>query len=130
MAARLPLLLRGHSKSDGASFVVVPASDGKTAHWTATDGSGCTCLGFDRRGTCAHAIAAQLVIERQRPTRPAEDVADHLARLQAELAERKRTLRLIGFLEGEEHEDPTYSKLLEQIERVSATLAEWQRIAA
>ena len=29
------------------------------ADWTAIDGSGCTCLGYQRRGLCTHSIAAK-----------------------------------------------------------------------
>src|SRR5689334_21355741 len=38
-----------------------------TAHWTAIDGSGCTCIGYQRRGLCTHAIAARTLYERQMP---------------------------------------------------------------
>lgn len=55
----------GTSKKTGQRFYVVPASNRMTAHWTALDGSGCTCIGYQRRGTCTHAIAAQTLHQRQ-----------------------------------------------------------------
>jgi hypothetical protein len=58
---------------------------------------------------------------RQLSTRLVETAIDYPARLQAEVAE--QSFRLVGWLQGEEHEDSKYSKLLEQIERVTATLA-------
>jgi len=61
LAAQMPLFSRGRSKVTGQPFIIVPASTPSVAHWTATDGSGCTCIGFQRRGTCTHAIAAQIV---------------------------------------------------------------------
>lgn len=74
-AAKLSLLLptfsRGHSKLTGQVFYVVPASNRLTAHWTAVDGSGCTCLGYQRRGLCTHAIAAKTLHERQQRPAPA-----------------------------------------------------------
>jgi hypothetical protein len=45
----------------------VPASNRLAAHWAAIDGSGCTCLGYQRRGTCTHSIAARTVHDRQQP---------------------------------------------------------------
>lgn len=55
----------GTSKVTGQRFYVVPATKPLTAHWTAVDGSGCTCIGFNRRGTCTHAIAARMRAEQQ-----------------------------------------------------------------
>lgn len=55
---------RGRSKQTGQEFYVVPASNRLTAHWTAVDGSGCTCLGHQRRGTCTHSIAARTRYDR------------------------------------------------------------------
>jgi hypothetical protein len=68
LADLLPTFSRGTSKVTGERFIVVPASNRLTAHWTAVDGSGCTCLGYQRRGTCTHSIAAKLVHDRQQPT--------------------------------------------------------------
>ena len=70
LAELLPTFSRGTSKLTGQRFIVVPASNRLTAHWTAVDGSGCTCLGYQRRGTCTHAIAAKLVADRQQPAAP------------------------------------------------------------
>ena len=70
LAELLPTLSRGRSKVDGRPFYVVPASNRISAHWTALDGSGCTCLGFQRRGTCTHGIAARTVHERQQSPAP------------------------------------------------------------
>jgi hypothetical protein len=67
LAELVPTFSRGTSKVTGERFIVVPASNRMTAHWTAVDGSGCTCLGYQRRGTCTHAIAAKLVHDRQQP---------------------------------------------------------------
>ena len=64
----LPTLSRS-SKVTGQRFYVVPASNRMTAHWTALDGSGCTCLGYQRRGTCTHSIAARTLHDRQRRRR-------------------------------------------------------------
>src|SRR4051812_19435748 len=61
----LGTLSTGTSKLTGQCFYVVPASNGMTAHWTAIDGTGCTCLGYQRRGLCTHAIAARTIHERQ-----------------------------------------------------------------
>ena len=58
---------QGTSKATGQRFYVVPASNRMAAHWTALDGSGCTCLGYQRRGTCTHAIAAKTLRDRQQP---------------------------------------------------------------
>src|SRR5215216_3610612 len=58
---------RGTSKVTGERFYVVPASNRMTAHWTALDGSGCTCIGYQRRGTCTHAIAAKMLHTAKRP---------------------------------------------------------------
>lgn len=63
----LGTLSTGASKLTGQRFYVVPASNGMTAHWTAIDGTGCTCLGFQRRGLCTHQIAARALYERQAP---------------------------------------------------------------
>lgn len=68
LAEQLATLSRGRSKETGQTFYVVPASNRMTAHWTATDGTGCTCQGFQRRGTCTHSIAAADVHKRQQPT--------------------------------------------------------------
>ena len=63
----LGTLSAGTSKLTGQRFYVVPASNRLTAHWTAVDGSGCTCLGYQRRGLCTHQIAARTLYERQQP---------------------------------------------------------------
>jgi hypothetical protein len=72
LAALLPTLSRGRSKETGVSFYVVPSSNRMTAHWTAVDGSGCTCVGYQRRGTCTHALAAASVERSRRQTPGAE----------------------------------------------------------
>jgi hypothetical protein len=65
LAELLSTCSRGRSKLNGQPFYVVPSSNRLSAHWTAVDGSGCTCQGFQRRGTCTHAIAAGLVAAQQ-----------------------------------------------------------------
>src|SRR4051812_18930562 len=86
LAELLPTFSRGRSKVTGQPFIVVPASNKMTAHWTAVDGTGCTCLGYQRRGTCTHAIAAQLVHDR-RPAPSVDASAALLAKLEADHAE-------------------------------------------
>ena len=53
---------RGRSKVDGREFWVIQGSTGH-AHWTALDGSGCTCRGFYYRGACSHSLAARRRME-------------------------------------------------------------------
>ena len=62
LAERLLTFSRGTSKQTGQAFYVVPASNCLSAHWTAIDGSGCTCLGFQQRGTCTHQLACLPVL--------------------------------------------------------------------
>ena len=57
--------LTGRSKMNGRPFFVIPGSKG-VAHWTAADGSGCTCRGFRFRGRCSHALAVQMIGEGSR----------------------------------------------------------------
>ena len=71
LADLMPTFSRGRSKQTGQPFIVVPASNRMTAHWTAVDGSGCTCLGYQRRGLCTHAIAAKTLADRQDADRTA-----------------------------------------------------------
>ncbi len=51
--------VRGRRRSDSRAFYLFPSSDGRTAYYTAIDGSGCTCKGYLWRGVCSHAVAAQ-----------------------------------------------------------------------
>ena len=51
--------LAGRAKANGRPFYVIPGSKG-VAHWTAADGSGCTCRGFRFRGTCSHVVAVTM----------------------------------------------------------------------
>lgn len=71
LVEQLATFSTGRSKRTGQRFYVVPASNRMTAHWTALDGSGCTCIGYQRRGTCTHAIAARTIHERQAQPAPA-----------------------------------------------------------
>jgi hypothetical protein len=120
LAELVPLMSRGRSKETGQPFIVVPASNRLTAHWTAVDGSGCTCLGYQRRGTCTHAIAAKIVHDRQAQPAPApkKSYADLFPECSApgcsELVERKGAL--------------CYPCSSEQVRRVDAA-ARQQRIA-
>jgi hypothetical protein len=77
LAQALPLLPRGRSKETGQPFYVVPSTTAPllVAHWTAVDGSGCTCTGFDRRGICTHSIAAGIVARAARQVASAEHAA-------------------------------------------------------
>ena len=59
--------LTGRAKADGRPFYVIPGSKG-VAHWTAADGSGCTCRGFAYRGQCSHVLAVRLRRRRKRAT--------------------------------------------------------------
>jgi hypothetical protein len=63
LAEALPFLPRGRSKETGQAFYVVPSTTAPllVAHWTELDGTGCTSIGFDRRGVCTHSIAAGIV---------------------------------------------------------------------
>lgn len=64
LAGQLATFSRGRSKRTGQAFYIVPGSKKGTAHWTALDGSGCTCQGFNGpRGTCTHVMAAQAVAQ-------------------------------------------------------------------
>src|SRR4051794_35428941 len=67
LVSQLASFSTGTSKLTGQHFYVVPASNRLTAHWTAIDGSGCTCIGYQRRGLCTHAIAAATLYQRQQP---------------------------------------------------------------
>jgi hypothetical protein len=75
LAELLSTCSRGRSKLNGQPFYVVPSSNRLSAHWTAVDGSGCTCQGFQRRGTCTHSIAAGLVAAQQAEADAATRVA-------------------------------------------------------
>jgi hypothetical protein len=58
LAALVPMMSKGCSKATGQAFVIVPGSVPTIAHWaTAT---GCTCVGFQRRGVCTHSLAVKL----------------------------------------------------------------------
>ena len=82
LAAEPERWLTGRSKASGRPFFVIPGSKG-VAHWTAADGSGCTCRGFAYRGQCSHVLAVQLRQDRERaarqvpgaryPVRPTDD---------------------------------------------------------
>src|SRR4051794_26538649 len=93
LAELLPTFSRGRSKVTGQPFIVVPASNRLTAHWTAVDGSGCTCIGYQRRGLCTHAIAAKLVAESERPAPSPDASAALLAKLEAAHVEHTRRLK-------------------------------------
>ncbi len=83
--ASAPRWLKIRRKADGTKFYVIPGSKG-VAHWTATDGSGCTCKGYRYRGTCSHVLAVRefLAVERPAPA-PAESREQQIARLRREL---------------------------------------------
>ncbi len=65
LAAEPERWLTGRSKANGRRFFVIPGSEG-IAHWTAADGSGCTCRGFAYRGQCSHVLAVKLRQDRER----------------------------------------------------------------
>ena len=61
--------LTGRSKVSGRPFFVIPGSKG-VAHWTAADGSGCTCRGFAYRGQCSHVLAVKARHAAERAAQP------------------------------------------------------------
>ena len=62
LVAQASTWARGRSKVDGSGFFIVPASDGKSAHWSSP--LGCTCRGHRERGICTHQLACQ-ILQRQ-----------------------------------------------------------------
>lgn len=72
LADLVPTFSTGRSKRNGVHFVIVPGTQPGTAHWS--NGLGCTCEGFRRRGTCTHSLAVSLAHQRvetaQRPVLP------------------------------------------------------------
>ena len=68
LAELVPTFTKGRAK-DGIHFVIVPSSDDPLHKGHRTNGLGCTCQGFDRNGTCTHALAVSLVRQRQEAAR-------------------------------------------------------------
>jgi hypothetical protein len=58
IAALVPTFHMGRSKRDGTPFVIVPGSTPTVAHWATS--YGCTCVGFQRRGTCTHQLGVKI----------------------------------------------------------------------
>ena len=58
LAALVPLMSKGRSKRTGQHFVIVPGTTPTVAHWAAA--TGCTCVGFQRRGVCTHSLAVRI----------------------------------------------------------------------
>src|SRR5215208_5666951 len=68
LAELVPTFTKGRAK-DGIHFVIVPSSDDPLHKGHRTNGLGCTCVGFDRNGTCTHQRAVALVRQRQEAAR-------------------------------------------------------------
>jgi len=68
LAELVPTFTKGRAK-DGIRFVIVPSSDDLLHKGHRTNGLGCTCQGFDRNGTCTHALAVAMVHQRQEADR-------------------------------------------------------------
>lgn len=62
LAELVPTFPRGRSR-DGIQFVIVPGSVPNVGH--RTNGLGCTCLGYDKRGVCTHALAVSIHTTRE-----------------------------------------------------------------
>ena len=52
LAELVPLLPKGRDKQTGIHYVTFPSSDDPIRKGHNTNGIGCSCEGFDRRGTC------------------------------------------------------------------------------
>jgi hypothetical protein len=126
LAEQMALMSRGRSKETGQPFIVVSASNRMTAHWTAVDGTGCTCLGYQRRGICTRAIAAKIVHDRQATGRPepsATDSAALLAKLQADQAAHTKRLRALGYTPDEYIENGVWAQRAEMIATLAARVS-------
>lgn len=64
--------LRGTSRRNGRSFLIVPASNGSAAWYVSFEA--CTCPGFRNRSVCAHNEAVKIA-ERRRMTELAAEAA-------------------------------------------------------
>lgn len=95
------------ANAPGRRFWIIPASDETNrereekglppaAHWTAVDGSGCTCEYQRRRragaGPCSHALAAQIVADEQARALDGDGLAseEEVDQLAAEIATCRR----------------------------------------
>jgi hypothetical protein len=87
---------RGTSKRTGEQFWLIPASDGRTAHYA--NASGCTCRSFSYRGICSHVVAVRALAEQTddwSPIPEAERIAAEAWR--RELAEMPEPARCKGY---------------------------------
>lgn len=88
---------RGTSKRTGEHFWLIPASSGRTAHYT--NASGCTCRSFSYRGICSHVVAVRTLAEQDgwSPIPEAERIAAEAWR--RELAAMPEPARKRGYTE-------------------------------
>lgn len=117
LAALVPTFHRGRSKRTGESFVIFPGSVPTVAHWATS--YGCTCKGFDRRGTCTHSLAVS-ISEQLAPITLDDGDRILLARLIAEQAAQRRMLLLTGWQADELDQEPVYAQRAGYIERLQA----------
>jgi hypothetical protein len=81
LAALVPMMSKGRSKRTGEAFVIVPGSTPNVAHWATP--TGCTCVGFRRRGVCTHSLAVRIA---QAPApKPAPRFKNYAALMDAHL---------------------------------------------
>jgi hypothetical protein len=64
----VPTFPKGRAR-DGIAFVIVPSSTDPLRIGHRTNGIGCTCAGFNRRGVCTHQLAVAAVQQRQEAAR-------------------------------------------------------------
>lgn len=126
---------------EGDRYVVLTSATSGAVHYVRADAKGCDCRWYQRTGRqCSHGLAVELAALAEElaeapappsaPAPTASSAADLLADLERQIAERKRTLRCIGYLPGEEHEDARYARLLEMADKVRLTIAEQAGTAA
>ena len=75
--------MRGTSRVDGRKFWIIPAGNGKGAHYATT--YGCSCKGFAFRGECSHVAAAIIRDRRDNPVRVVSEATPSLEEARDEL---------------------------------------------
>ena len=68
LAELVPTFPKGRAK-DGIGFVIVPSSTDPLRIGHRTNGIGCTCAGFNKRGVCTHQLAVAAVQQCQEAAR-------------------------------------------------------------